>query len=67
MSDIIGNNEPLVEIACRTCKHYHRNNSNVFSCNAFFEIPDIILLGENDHTSPLPDQGNDIVFEAVEN
>lgn len=67
MSDIIGNNEPLVEIACRNCKHYHRNISNMFSCNAFFEIPDIIISGENDHSKPLPDQQNDIVFEPAEN
>ena len=67
MSDIIGNNEPLVKIACRSCKHYNRYNMKGFSCTAFLVIPDVILLGENQHTKPLPEQGNDIVFEPEEN
>ena len=63
MSDIIGHNEPLVKIACNNCKHYHRKNMKKFSCKAFDNIPNSILLGNNQHTKPLPNQGNDIVFE----
>lgn len=51
-------NEPI----CFKCKHFDINTS---TCTAFpTEIPDEILSGENDHSEPLPDQGNDIVFEA---
>ena len=64
MSDIIGHNEPLVKIACNNCKHYHRKkNMKKFSCDAFANIPDSILSGVNQHSKPLPNQGNDIVFE----
>jgi len=56
--------EPL----CTKCIHWDKYNWNEFSCQAFPKgIPDEILQGENDHTTPLPDQGNDIVFEPIEN
>lgn len=44
---------------------FHCANWNVSdTCTAFPDgIPDEILSGENDHTKPLPDQKNDIVFE----
>ena len=36
-------------------------------CEAFpVGIPDVIAYGNNKHTKPLPDQGNDIVFEKEE-
>ncbi len=42
------------------CKHYLFEGS----CLAFPDrIPDEILDGDNDHSKPLPDQDNDIVFE----
>jgi hypothetical protein len=35
-------------------------------CAAFADkIPDEILLGENDHSKSLPNQENNIVFEAI--
>ncbi len=63
MSDIIGKNEPLVKIACNYCLHYHRANMAGFSCDAFKAIPREILTGKNDHSKPLPEQNNKIVYE----
>ena len=49
------------EPICFSCKHY---NIDKAVCDAFsFEIPDEIYVGDNDHSKPLPNQGNDIVFE----
>lgn len=45
---------------CLDCKHF---DIETFSCSAFDKIPEIILLGDNDHSKPLPEQENDIVFE----
>ena len=46
---------------CLDCKHYNLEKGN---CKAFpKEIPDEIYLSDNDHTKPLKDQKNDIVFE----
>ncbi|MCF8450211.1 MAG: hypothetical protein K9G49_10115 [Taibaiella sp.] len=45
---------------CNLCKHYIGN----LSCLAFPEgIPEEILNGENNHSKPLPEQFDDIVFE----
>lgn len=63
MSDIFTNKTPLTKIACNSCKHYDFKNMNSFSCKAFKNIPDEILLGDNMHLRPLKDQGNDIVYE----
>ena len=63
----------LAEPKCwtRKCKHYigviqpdgtERTETN--SCKAFPEgIPAEIAYGDNLHLKPLPDQGNDKVFE----
>jgi hypothetical protein len=60
MSDIIGHNEPLVKIVCNECKH--RKPKGI--CTAFKKgIPSVIFSGKNQHSKPLPNQGNDIVFE----
>lgn len=46
---------------CHDCKNY----LGELKCAAFPEgIPEIILNGENDHSEPLKDQENDIVFES---
>lgn len=51
----------LLEPICFKCKHFDIETS---TCEAFTkEIPYVILTGENDHSKPLPDQKNDIVFE----
>ena len=53
------------KLICSSCKHFDRAEGG---CTAFPDgIPDEITSGENDHTKPLPDQGNDIVFEPEEN
>lgn len=51
----------LLEPICFKCKHFDIETS---TCEAFKkEIPFEILNGENNHTKPLPEQKNDIVFE----
>jgi len=53
-----------VKLICSSCKHFDRADGN---CTAFPDgIPDEILSGENNHSKPLPEQGNDIVFEPVQ-
>ncbi len=48
---------------CINCKNYIGD----LSCRAFPDgIPQEILLGENDHSEPLPEQENDIVFEQMD-
>lgn len=60
MSDIIVDYNPYSFPACNKCQHLNRGT---FSCKAFPErIPNEILDGDNDHTKPLPNQGNDLVF-----
>jgi hypothetical protein len=63
MSDIIGHNEPLVKIACNSCKHINREDFKHFSCSAFTDIPKDILSGYNMHTKPVEGQKNNIVYE----
>ena len=49
---------------CFGCVHYKGGSS--YKCKAFPDgIPDVILVGENDHSEPLPEQENDIVFEPL--
>lgn len=50
-----------VDLVCFKCKHFRRFEGG---CNAFPNgIPDKITSGKNQHSSPLPNQGNNIVFE----
>lgn len=46
-------------LICFKCKHFKPIGGG---CEAFEDIPNEILV-ENDHSKPLPDQKNDIVFE----
>jgi hypothetical protein len=49
------------EPICQKCKHYDREKVN---CSAFPKgIPFEILEGDNNHSKPLPEQKNKIVFE----
>jgi len=51
---------------CLICKNYNENDFDKFSCKAFQNgIPDEIIMNESDHTEPLPEQDNDIVFEPL--
>lgn len=50
-----------VKLVCFECKHFRRFEGG---CDAFPDgIPDEITSGENEHSKPLPNQGNNIVFE----
>ena len=52
-----------VNLICFTCKHFRPFEGG--GCDAFPDgIPDEITSGENEHSKPLPGQGNDIMFEA---
>lgn len=52
---------------CFKCKHTIMDAEWWPECTAFPKgIPNIILSGKNDHSKPLPDQKNDIVFEPKE-
>lgn len=44
---------------CYECANYIGG----LKCLAFDRIPNEILLDENDHSEPLPNQKNDIVYE----
>lgn len=50
-----------INIICLKCKNYIKNGK----CKAFEEIPLEIINGDNDHSKPLPDQKNDIIFEPI--
>ncbi len=54
---------------CINCKNFNELLFLNFEhkCKAFekIEIPEEIWSGENNHTKPLPDQDNDIVFEPI--
>jgi hypothetical protein len=52
---------------CLRCKHYHADDFNGFTCDAFSDgIPDEIIINGNKHTRPLSGQDNDIIFEKIE-
>ena len=54
----------IVEPICFKCKHY---NIDKGICSAFKkEIPDEIYIGDNDHSKPLPEQENNIIFEPID-
>ena len=51
-------------IPCLNCKHLFLNKKR--KCKAFPDgIPQSILEGKNNHTEPLSEQNNKIVFEEV--
>ena len=52
----------MINLLCISCKHY---KDEVSKCDAFDKIPEIIVNGKNDHSKPLPEQDNDIVFEEI--
>lgn len=53
-----------VELVCFNCKHFRRFEGG---CKAFPDgIPDEITSGENEHSKPLAEQENDLVFEPIQ-
>ena len=53
-----------VDLVCFKCKHWRQF---IGGCDAFGDnIPDEITSGENEHSKPLPNQDNEIVFEPIE-
>lgn len=51
------------KIICTKCKHFE---SGILGCKAFPDgIPNLIKSGKDNHTTPLPEQKNDIVFERL--
>ena len=49
------------KLVCFECKHFRMFKGG---CDAFPDgIPDEITSGKNEHSKPLPNQGNNIVFE----
>lgn len=53
----------MQKLLCSNCKFYLGD----LQCLAFIDgIPKDILLGDNDHSNPLPNQDNDIVFEPID-
>lgn len=54
-----------IKLICSKCIYLDRLNGG---CKAFKNgIPDEITSGKNNHSEPLPNQENDIVFEASSN
>ena len=50
----------MENMRCYACRNYMGD----LTCQAFPKgIPKSILVDENGHSNPLPDQGNNIVFE----
>jgi hypothetical protein len=57
--------EKSLDIICLQCKHL--DTARIGGCKAFpGEIPDLILSGQNDHSSPVKGQEGDYVFTPLE-
>ena len=53
------------DLVCFKCKHFDFINGG---CTAFPDgIPDAITSGENEHSRPLNEQENNIVFQKKDN
>lgn len=61
MSAIIEKNIPLMVVICNNCTHHIKG----IKCKAFAIIPDEIIFGKNDHSKPLADQGNELVYQQI--
>ena len=59
MSEIVSDKSTFNYPICNKCK----NKLDGIRCFAFNTIPDIILTGKNNHSIPLPEQTNDVIFE----
>lgn len=62
--DITGDIAIQVSEQCQECRHFAKYSP---SCAAFVDgIPKRILDGKFDHTEKFPGQGNEILFQAIE-
>ena len=61
MSEITTNKNTFSEPVCNKCV-FHISG---VKCKAFDRIPNEILTGENNHSKPLKDQENDIIFKQI--
>jgi hypothetical protein len=52
----------VTEVICFGCKHLIKYPK----CKAFKKIPQSIRDGDNDHSKPLKNQGNETVFESID-
>jgi len=60
MTSFSDNNNIAKQPICKDCLNYKKD----LKCSAFIDgIPDVIAFGKNDHSKPLKNQGNKIVFE----
>lgn len=51
------------KLICFNCKNF---DQIVGGCLAFpDDIPNEIISGENDHSKPLPDQKNNVIYEPI--
>lgn len=61
----------IISPICMECKSYweYKYSADIFGgfkCMAFPEgIPKAIVMGDNNHSEPLPEQKNAIVFEKL--
>jgi hypothetical protein len=61
--------EPTDGLICLSCRHYLEVDKRTRRprCLAFLDgIPDEIIDGKNDHSKPLEDQENDLVYAEIE-
>ena len=57
--------EKVLDIICLQCKHF--DTVRIGGCKAFpGEIPDVVLSGESNHSSPIRGQEGDYVYTPIE-
>jgi len=61
--------KPTDSLICLSCKYYLEVDEKTRKpiCVAFLDgIPDEIINGENEHSKPLKDQDNDLVYTEID-
>ena len=54
----------LTSPICLQCKHFDYEEFTGLFCKAFPSgIPEVIIIGKDDHQTPIISQENDLVFE----
>jgi len=57
--------EYIKKPVCINCKNLNKSQK-IYNCKAFNNIPDEIITGANNHSTPLEGQDNSIVFELID-